>query len=135
MRNPIILVDFDNTIAFNSYPNIENAIQVPSASSYINRLKDEFNAQIIINTCRHTEKDISDMKWFLDKHRVSFDLINENNKEMIEQFGECRKLFGDVLIDDTAMIDVEWDSIYYFVLEKLRKLGFKSIYDNWEIND
>lgn len=92
----IIGIDFDGTICEHKYPGIGKLL--PKASEVINKIH-EFH-KIIIITCRHTEQDIQNMIMFLKTHNIPYDLINENDPELIEQMGDCRKIYADVYIDD-----------------------------------
>lgn len=92
----IIGIDFDGTICEHKYPGIGKLL--PKASEVINKIH-EFH-KIIIITCRHTEQDIQNMIMFLKAHNIPYDLINENDPELIEQMGDCRKVHADVYIDD-----------------------------------
>jgi hypothetical protein len=92
----IIGIDFDGTICEHEYPGIGKLL--PKASEVINKIH-EFH-KIIIITCRHTSQDIGNMVMFLKAHNIPYDLINENDPELIEQMGDCRKVHADVYIDD-----------------------------------
>lgn len=92
----IIGIDFDGTICEHKYPGIGKLL--PKASEVINKIH-EFH-KIIIITCRHTSQDIENMTMFLKTHNIPYDLINENDPILIEQMGDCRKVFADVYIDD-----------------------------------
>ena len=73
-----------------------------SIEFHLNNIRHNINEfhKIIIITCRHTSQDIENMTMFLKTHNIPYDLINENDPILIEQMGDCRKVFADVYIDD-----------------------------------
>jgi hypothetical protein len=92
----IIGIDFDGTICEHKYPGIGKLLS--KASEVINKIHELH--RIIIITCRHTEQDINNMKMFLASNNIPYDLINENDPELISRMGDCRKIHADVYIDD-----------------------------------
>lgn len=95
----IIAVDFDGTLAITEYPKIIEPIE--PVISYIKQCKAEGNI-IILNTCRHDTELIEAVEW-CKSQGVIFDYVNENVPELIEKFGDCRKIFADEYIDDKAV--------------------------------
>ncbi len=94
----IIAFDFDGTLAKTDYPTIlEPKHEVIEAAK---RLKENGNT-IILYTCRH-DADLDAAIEFCAEHGLVFDYVNENVPENIEKFGDCRKIFADLYIDDRA---------------------------------
>jgi hypothetical protein len=102
---PIILaVDFDDTIAEVSFPNIKGFRK--GAKKYINKLYKE-GYFITIWTCRTDKdecRDQTDAANFLKYHGVKFHLINENHYALNNRFkNDCRKVAADLYIDDKGL--------------------------------
>lgn len=125
MRNPILAIDFDGTIAEHEFPYIgapkKNAVEV------INRLYKQ-GFQIIVWTCRTTQfhgrfpKDaqptIFHVKEWLEKHGIPFHTINNNVPEIY--FQPVPKVYADVYIDDRQLggIPDDWEEIYQMIMEQ-----------------
>ncbi len=130
MRKPIIGIDIDNTIIQNGYPDITKAYLVQGAKEGIEKIRKIVDPEIIIWTCRHTEQETQDAKDFLKKHEIEYDYFNENSPVMIEAYGDCRKLFCDVLIDDCTLQTVhsdgtvDWATAIRSLKVRLAKKGF-----------
>ena len=113
----IIGIDFDGTICEEKYPGIGSML--PKANEVINKIHN-FH-KIIIITCRHTTQDINNMKMFLATHNIPYDLINENDPQLIEQRGDCRKIYADVYIDDHNLCGFSgWEDVD----EMFEELGY-----------
>lgn len=95
----IIAVDFDGTLAETEYPTI--IAPIPEIVDFIKSLKAKGNI-IILWTCRHNQPLLDAVKWCKEQG-IIFDYINQNVPELIEQYGECRKIAADMYIDDKAM--------------------------------
>ena len=93
----IIAVDFDGTLAETEYPTI--IAPIPEIVDFIKSLKAKGNI-IILWTCRHNQPLLDAVKWCKEQG-IIFDYINQNVPELIEQYGECRKIAADMYIDDT----------------------------------
>lgn len=117
-RPKIIAIDFDDTIADNSFPDISKAILKDKADIIINELYEE-GYYIIIWTCRFTEKHIQDCINFLNAHNIKYHKINENYPEL--EFKPLPKIYYDVLIDDKCLLKIDWIDIYYFIKNKLNE--------------
>lgn len=106
----VIAVDFDHTLYCGG-----NFFDIGEPNfSLINFLRDtkkEFrnNAIIILNTCRQGEKLQEAIDW-CEKQGLNFDYINENCKELIDKWGDCRKIAADIYIDDRAVNVSEFDN-------------------------
>ena len=96
----IIVCDFDGTLCRNKWPEIGEANE-----ALIGQLKEarENGDQVILNTCREGERLEEAVSWCRDQG-LEFDQVNENAPELIERFGgDCRKITGDVYLDDRAV--------------------------------
>lgn len=96
----IIAVDFDGTLCSNTWP----AIGAPRAAviAYL-RARQQQGDQLILWTNRRSERLSEAVQWCRDQE-LEFDAVNENLREIVEQFGgDCRKVFADVYLDDKAM--------------------------------
>ena len=56
---------------------------------------------IIITTCREGKSAELAKEW-LKEHNIRWDYFNENDPARIEIYKDCRKIYCDMLIDDTA---------------------------------
>lgn len=67
----------------------------------INWIKQNRNNYIfILYTCRHDKELQNAIDYLQKEHNLIFDYINENVPELIEKFGDCRKIAADYYIDD-----------------------------------
>ena len=98
LENKIIACDFDNTIAYGTYPKCEK----PN-TRLIEWLKEcqKHGCKIILWTCREG-KPLEMAVEFCKHYGLVFDAVNENLPEMIERYGnDCRKIGCDYYLDDT----------------------------------
>jgi hypothetical protein len=96
----IIAVDFDGTLAETDYPYIKYGKW--EVIKYV-LSKQTHGAIIILNTCRHG-KDLENAVTFCkEQYGLVFDYVNENVPELIEKYGDCRKIAADFYIDDRAI--------------------------------
>lgn len=93
----IIAIDFDNTIAFSTFPHIE--CNHPFASQIIREWRRRGH-YIIIWTCRCGDYLTAAINYMLE-NGIEFDRINDNHPDNVREF-ECnsRKINADVYIDD-----------------------------------
>ena len=102
MKNKkIIAVDFDGTLCENKYP----AIGAPILST-IEQLKWEQRegAALILWTCRSGEELAAAVEWS-KAHGLTFDAVNENLAENVEQYGgDTRKICATEYWDDRAVL-------------------------------
>ena len=106
-----LVIDFDGTIVENAYPKI--GILKPNVVEVINRLYNEGN-KILINTCRAGIYE-AHVYYFLKKVGIPYNYINSNLPEDIKHFKQdCRKLSGDIYIDDKNLLGIpdDWEDIY-----------------------
>lgn len=97
----IIAVDFDGTLCKSKFPDIGAPI-LPT----INELKQEQKngAAVILWTCRGGADLSAAVEW-CKAQGLTFDAVNENLAEHIEQFGgDTRKVFATEYWDDRAKI-------------------------------
>ena len=96
----IIVCDFDGTLCRNKWPEIGDANE-----ALISQLKEarENGDKVILNTYRQGERLEEAINWCREQG-LEFDHVNENAPELIEKFGgDCRKITGDVFLDDRAI--------------------------------
>lgn len=98
-KKPIVAVDFDGTLVHNQYPDINN----PDLSliSFIREHKDDY--VWILNTCRKGQCLVDAVYYMAEEHGIFFDYVNENTSANIERFGNTRKVYADIYIDNSAM--------------------------------
>lgn len=127
IENTILLIDFDGTIVESKFPNIGSFIG--NSKNILQKLILE-GFQVIINTCRSNIQE-QDVKDFLSSNEISFLVVNENHPKVKDCFEtDCRKLFGDITIDDTCMLfldtedGMDWDKIYDTIHRIINKPNF-----------
>lgn len=124
----ILVIDFDGTIVTGSAKlNDWDIIHFlkPNAKEVINQLYDEGH-RIIINTCRFGRGE-GECQEFLDREEIKYHYINANLPEIVAPYkGDCRKIYGDIYIDDKNLggIPNDWLEIYDIIkLKQLEKDG------------
>jgi len=96
----IIVIDFDNTIAKETYPSI--GYLFPLADEVIRRWFNEGH-HIIINTCRTGRHEGAAVDFLLTKE-IPFHYVNCNLPNAVEAYKmDCRKISGDLYIDDKQL--------------------------------
>lgn len=99
----IVAVDFDGTLVHNKYPFCEN----PNMK-LINFIKEHRNDYIwILWTCRHDEQLNMAVRYMKEEHHIVFDFVNQNATWLIDEYGDTRKVFADIYIDDKARNDID----------------------------
>lgn len=107
-KTKILAIDFDNTIRhLNSYPDdwtrtFGNKI----VERYVRKMYNK-GWYIIINTARHDE-GLEKAVEYLKKYNIPFHAVNENNPLLCSMFGDTRKIFCDLSLDDTQIGFVGW---------------------------
>ena len=104
----IISVDFDGTLAYTDFPNIlcprTTVIEFCKAAREMCHI-------LILNTCR-TGKFLEEAVQWCREQGLEFDYINTNCAEQLDQWGDCRKIYADIYIDDRnvsiSKIETEW---------------------------
>jgi uncharacterized HAD superfamily protein len=109
-----IVIDFDGTIVEDAYPNIGELKK--DAKAVIRKLFAKGHS-IVINTCRQGYYE-GKVEEFLVIKNIPFNYINCNLPSDIEKFGcDCRKISGDVYIDDKQVGGLpSWNEIYEYIL-------------------
>lgn len=95
----IIAVDFDGALSRAEYPDCGNPNQ-----KVFRKLIDRKNdgARIILNTCRHGSY-LNDAVQFCEDNGLTFDAVNENLPDIIAKYGDSRKIYADLYVDDNAI--------------------------------
>ncbi len=94
----IVAVDFDGTLVHNKYPFCENP-NMPLVE-WIKAHRQEYI--FILHTCREGRQLKFALDYCKDELGIVFDYVNENVPENIKEYGDCRKIFADIYIDDAA---------------------------------
>ena len=93
----IVSVDFDQTIAYSDYPDIKD--EVPYAIETLKMLQ-EHGDIIILSTCREGQFLVDALQWLNDRGFIP-DCVNDNYPHGKHyHYGNCRKISGDIVIDD-----------------------------------
>lgn len=67
----------------------------------INWIKQNRNKYIfILYTCRHNKELEEAIEYLQNKHNIVFNYVNENVSELIQKYGDTRKIYADYYIDD-----------------------------------
>lgn len=99
----IIAVDFDGTLCTNKFPEIgEQEYIHKNLVDYLLTERKKGNL-IILHTCREDMPEreylTEAVNWCKEKG-ITFDAVNEN---LLSPFGNGRKVFADIYIDDKAI--------------------------------
>ena len=98
-KNPIIAVDFDDTIAVNKYPEIGE--EMPGAIEGLLELQ-SYGCHIIIWTCRHGENQQAALDWLAERNFFP-DTINDHvSHDMIPGQEMKRKVYANLYLDDKS---------------------------------
>lgn len=101
LRPRIIAVDFDGMLCEGKFPDI--GAPILPVIEYVKRLRAAGNI-VILWTCR-TGQNLADAVTWCKQQGLTFDYINENVKQNVEQYGgDTRKIFADVYIDDKTIL-------------------------------
>ena len=97
----VFAIDFDNTLCENKYPEIGKPI-LP-VIDFCKTMKADGH-KLILWTCREGELLIKAVAWCAERG-LTFDAVNENLKERIEQYGtDPRKIGADFFVDDRNVL-------------------------------
>lgn len=99
----VIAVDFDGTLCENKYPNIG----APNSKviEYLKTQRKPGDVRLVLWTCR-AGRLLMDAIYWCKERGLEFDAVNENLKEVIEEFGgDTRKVFAHEYIDDRMSSD------------------------------
>lgn len=106
INKKIIAIDFDGTLVFGNYPEIDK----PNIE-LINFIKNNRDKYIfILNTLRHGP-ELNMAIEYLKSYGVIFDYINENVDYLIDQYGDSRKIAADFYIDDRNLTLSNWKDV------------------------
>ena len=100
----IYAVDFDQTLAFGTWPSAENPNY--DLIDKLNNLQKEGN-KIILWTCRTGSRLEAAVKLCSD-NGLEFDAINENLPEVLAMYDneDSRKITADYYIDDKSLVSL-----------------------------
>ena len=112
----ILGVDFDDTIFTGGYPTSEK----PNwpIIDYI-KTRQAQGWYTILVTCRHSKDDVKEAIAKCEDVGIRIDLVNENHPEVIEKFGDCRKIFCNEYIDDKNLSVSEIEHRYWKVRARM----------------
>ena len=97
----VIAVDFDGCLCSNAWPKI-GAENVPVMACL--RQRKRHGDKIILWTCR-SGKLLEEAVAWCEERLLTFDAINDNLPENIEEYGNnCRKVWADEYWDDKSVI-------------------------------
>lgn len=100
LKDCIIAVDFDNTLAVTKYPKIIKPIDL---TCKIIRKAKENGATIILWTCRENNELEAALNW-CKENNIPIDYANENVPERISKYhNDSRKISADIYIDDKSI--------------------------------
>jgi hypothetical protein len=92
----IISIDFDGTIVEDRYPEI--GWLKPGAVDAIREMNVTGEFYIIVNTCRQGDELVNAVNFLLEKG-IPFDRINDNHPDLINKYGNVRKVHANYFID------------------------------------
>lgn len=92
----IIAVDFDGTLAFTDYPKIIKPI---TRTIEFCKCCKSVGDTLILWTCRYGEALKDAVEWCKEQG-LEFDYINENPPDRIALWGDTRKVYADIYLDD-----------------------------------
>lgn len=96
----VITVDFDDTIVYNTFPQIGSML--PFADEIINYLFDRGHT-IIIDSCRTGDTERQMVGW-LKYNNIKYSWVNKNCPRRIKRYGgDTRKISCDISIDDKSL--------------------------------
>lgn len=107
MNKKIIAVDFDGTLVTDEYPNI--GIINYDLVNWIRENRDKYT--FILYTLRkgvYLQQAVSFLKDVCD---IEFDYVNENDVELINKYGDSRKIAADYYIDDHNITLDNWKEV------------------------
>ena len=101
-ENPLVFaIDFDGTLCENKYPDIGEPIQ--PIIDFCKTMKADGH-KLILWTCREGELLAKAVAWCAERG-LTFDAVNENLPERIEQYGtDPRKIGADFFVDDRNVL-------------------------------
>lgn len=102
----VVAIDFDCTIAYSNFPTIIKPL--PYAMDVLRVLMNDPYTTLVLWTCREGEY-LQQALDFCELYGITFDYVNENDKERTKYYGNNpRKIGADLYIDDkSAQSNVE----------------------------
>ena len=112
----IIAVDFDNTIARTTFPEIHG--EIAGAIGALNHFQ-RAGHTVILWTCREGKYLDEAIRWLAERG-FSPDCVNCHSDKQIAEWGtDPRKIGADIYIDDrNALCKIDWKRLEQFVKEK-----------------
>lgn len=100
----IVAVDFDGTLHRGKYPFINE----PNTEliEYLKANRDKYI--LILHTMREGVQLEYAKKWLAEEQGLEFDYFNENVPYKIEQYGDKRKIYADIYVDDASKTSSEF---------------------------
>lgn len=114
MKNFIICVDFDGTIAETNYPDIISEL---NNSVYYMKELQKLGHTIIIWTCRSGTSLKLAIDWLKLKD-FKPDYVNNQEINIVDKHGDVRKLFCDFYLDDRSFPSFtpdQWPVFYKYI--------------------
>lgn len=96
----IIAVDFDGTLAETEYPDIIKPI--PKTIEFCKKHLAQGDT-LILWTCRWGKALEEAIEW-CRQQGIEFDYVNGNPPDRVDVWGETRKVFADIYLDDHNML-------------------------------
>lgn len=96
-RHDIIGIDFDDTLFLDSWPSNYRQPQI-KIIEWAKKRKAE-GSYLILVTCREG-KSAEEAVAACAEYGLYFDAVNENHPDNIKKYGDCRKIYCDVYLDD-----------------------------------
>ena len=93
----IVGIDFDGTLFENSWPDNYSEPRMKIIEWALK--KKQQGAYLILVTCREG-KSLDEAVAACAEYGLYFDALNENHPDHIKRFGDCRKIYCDVYLDD-----------------------------------
>ena len=107
MNKKIIAVDFDGTLVTDEYPNI--GIINYDLVNWIRENRDKYT--FILYTLRKGVYLQQAVTFLKDVCGIEFDYVNENDVELINKYGDSRKIAADYYIDDHNITLDNWKEV------------------------
>jgi len=127
MKKFILAIDFDGTVATDSFPEVGSLIK--DADTVIRKFHEDGH-DIIINTCR-TGKYEGLAEYFLKKNNIPYHFINSNLPRVIDFYKQdCRKISADYYIDNRNIGGLpSWKEIYKIISKDAKVEGTETTMD------
>ena len=101
MDRKILIVDFDKTLGnTGEYPGLLPPKWIHKLVMMYVKYKHKKGWFIILNTCREGGYLVSALNYLEEYYNFQPLLANRNASWLINKYGDCRKISGDLIIDD-----------------------------------